>query len=232
MITHGSNKTTGLSDIHNDHDMASLSQHSKDTRSPFYTPELRTRADSAGSEQKCSHKPRLSTSLTLNTDYSEDKSSDDTNESQHLELDETEKIYQHNIPEKESEQNDMQQRTKTLSNKVLLRVFSNTSDTRQRVKQLERKNKFKKIIIDTYRDEYAIFAETEDLIVEYCVREKAITNLCAKEGEPENQNCKMRKRHLRDWPDNTSRIKEERLLEDVKEFQEQLAQVKHRIAFP
>ena len=42
----------------------------------------------------------------------------------------------------------------------------------------------------------------------------------------------MRKRHVRDWPDNTSRIREEGLLEDVKEFQEQLAQVKHRIAFP
>ena len=126
----------------------------------------------------------------------------------------------------------MQQRIKTLSNRVLVRIFSTTSDTRQSLKQPERNNKFKKIIIDTYRDEYAIVAETEDLIVEYCVREKAITNLCAKEGEPENQYCKMQKRHLRDWPDNTSRIKEEGLLEDVKEFQEQLAQVKHRIPFP
>ena len=232
MITHGSNKTTGLSNIHYDHDTASVSQHSKDTRSPFYTHERRTRADSAGSEQKYNHKPRLSTSVTLNTDHSEDESSDDTNESQHSELDETEKIYQHNIPENESEPNDMQQRIKTLSNRVLVRIFSMTSDTRQRVKQPERNNKFKKIIIDTYRDEYPIVAETEDLIVEYCVREKAITNLCAKEGEPENQYCKMRKRHLRDWPDNTSRIKEEGLLEDVKEFQEQLAEVKHRIAFP
>ena len=108
-----------------------------------------------------------------------------------------------------------------------------TSDTRQRVKQPERTNKFKKLIIDTYRDEYAIVAETEGLIVEYCVREKAkFTYLCAKDGEPENQYCKMRKRHVRDWPDNTSRIREEGLLEDVKEFQEQLAQVKHRIAFP
>ena len=113
------------------------------------------------------------------------------------------------------------------------RIFSMTSDTRQRVKQPERTNKFKKLIIDTYRDEYAIIAETEGLIVEYCVREKAkFTNLCAKDGEPENQYCKMRKRHVRDWPDNTSRIREEGLLEDVKEFQEQLAQVKHRIAFP
>ena len=50
MITHGSNKATDLSDSHNDHDTASVSQHSKDTRSPFYTPERRTREDSAGSE--------------------------------------------------------------------------------------------------------------------------------------------------------------------------------------
>ena len=35
-----------------------------------------------------------------------------------------------------------------------------------------------------------------------------------------------------DWRDNTSRIREERSLEDVKEFQERLAEVKHRIAFP
>ena len=37
-----------------------------------------------------------------------------------------------------------------------------TSDTRQRGKQPERNNKFKKIIIDTYREEYAIVAETEN----------------------------------------------------------------------
>ena len=138
MITHGSNKTTGLSNIHNDHDTASVSQHSKDTRSPFYTLERRTRADSAGSEQKYSHKPRLSTSVTLNTDHSED----DTNESQHSELDDTEKIYQHNITENESKPNDMQQRIKTLSNRVLLWIFSLTSDTRQSVKQPEINNKF------------------------------------------------------------------------------------------
>ena len=42
MITHGSNKTAGLSNIHNNHDTASVRQHSKDTRSPFYTPERRT----------------------------------------------------------------------------------------------------------------------------------------------------------------------------------------------
>ena len=92
----------------------------------------------------------------MNTDHSEDESSDDTNESQHSELDETEKIYQHNIPENESEPTDMQQRIKTLSNRVLMRIFRMTSDTRQRFKQPERNNNFKKIIIDTYRDEYPL----------------------------------------------------------------------------
>ena len=85
MITHGSNKTTGLSNSHNDHDTASVRQHSKDTSSPFYTPERRTRADSTGSEQKYSHKSRVSTSsVTVNKDHSEGEVSDDTNESQHV----------------------------------------------------------------------------------------------------------------------------------------------------
>ena len=128
----------------------SVSQHSKDTRSPFYTPERRTRADNAGSEKKYTHKPRLSTSsVTSNKDHSEDDLSDDTNDSQHSEFDDTEKIYQHNIPQNESEPNDMQQTIKKPCNRVLLRIFSMTSDTRQRVKQPERNTKFKKIIIDT-----------------------------------------------------------------------------------
>ena len=166
MITHGSNKTTGLSNSHNDHDTAFMSKHMKDTRSPFYPPERRTRVDSVGSEQKYSHKLRLSTSsVTLNKDPSEDELSDDTNDSQQSELDVTEKIHQHNIPQNESEPNVMQQRINTPCNRVLLRIFSMTSDTRQRIKQLERNKKFKKIIIDTYREEYAIVPETEDLIV-------------------------------------------------------------------
>ena len=77
----------------------------------------------------------------MNKDHSRDELSDDTNNSQHSEIDDTEKIYQHNIPQNQ------------------------------------------------------------------------------KESE-------------RDWPDKTSRIRDEGLLEDVKEFQEQWAQVKRRIAFP
>ena len=128
MITHRSNKTT-----------ASVSQHSKDTRSPLYTHERRTWADSAGSEQRYSHKPRLSTSVT---DHPEDELNDDTNESQHSELDETEKEYQHNISKNKSEPNDMQRRNKTLSNRILVWIVSMTRDTRQCVMQPERNNKF------------------------------------------------------------------------------------------
>ena len=74
----------------------------------------RTLADSTGSEQKYSHKPRPSTRVTLNTDQSEDEWSDYTNESQHLELDKTEKIYQRNIPEDESETNDISEESRHL----------------------------------------------------------------------------------------------------------------------
>ena len=58
-----------------------------------------------------------------------------------------------------------------------------TSDTRQRAKQPERNIKFKKIIIDTYREEHAIVAETENLIVKYCVREKKQLQICAQMKE-------------------------------------------------
>ena len=77
MITHGSNKIIGLWNSHDDHDTASVSQDSKATRSPLCTPERRTQADNAGSEQEYSHKPRLSTSVPLKTDRSEDELCDD-----------------------------------------------------------------------------------------------------------------------------------------------------------
>ena len=157
---------------------------------------------SAGSEQKYSHESRVSTSVTLNTDHSEKELSDDTNESQHWELDETEK---------------KPISLKTKENQLtgsdifsMIRVTRNASHSRRET--------VKKIIIGTYREEYAIVAETEDLIIEYCVRERAIINLFTKKGEPENQYCKMRKQHIRDWPDNTSRIREEGLLEAIIEY--------------
>ena len=44
-------------------------------------------------------------------------------------------------------------------------------------------------------------AETEDFIFEYSMRREMITNHYVKEEEQENAYCKMRKQHLRDWPD-------------------------------
>ena len=103
-------------------------------------------------------------------------------------------------------------------------------DTRQRITQSERNNKFRKCILDTYNYQCTI-AETDDLIIEYCRRKDAIINLCIKEGEEESQYSRMRKRHLREWPDDTLIIEEE-LPGCIMEFQEQMTQLKHCIAFP
>ena len=93
-----------------------VSQLSKETKSPLYTPERKTWWVSSaktrnrhcihlsekrgGSEQTYSQKPRHSATVTQNTDPSEEELSNDANKSQHSDLDETEIIYQHNIPKK------------------------------------------------------------------------------------------------------------------------------------
>ena len=51
-----------------------------------------------------------------------------------------------------------------------------------------------------------MFAETEDLIIEYSMRREMITNHFVKEEEQESPYYKMRKQHARDWPDDTLRI--------------------------
>ena len=82
-------------------------------------------------------------------------------------------------------------------------------DTKQLISQPERNNSFRKIILDTYDCKRVMVAETEDLIIEYCMTTDKITNLRAKEGEKESLYSRMRKRHLRDWPDETLRIKDD-----------------------
>ena len=52
-------------------------------------------------------------------------------------------------------------------------------------------------------------AETEDLIVEYCMTTENITHLCINEGEKECSYSRMRKRYLRDWSDDTLRVKDD-----------------------
>ena len=95
-------------------------------------------------------------------------------------------------------------------------------DTRQLISKPERNNSFRKIILDTYDCKRVMVAETEDLIIEYCMTTEKITNLCAKEGEEESPYARMRKRHLRDWPDDTLRIKDDRHSKSISEFRKQL----------
>ena len=235
---HRSNQNTSLCNSQVDHDDTprSVSQHiSNNMRLPFDTPERRKRAsehaDSSRSEQKYSQEAGPTASDTLRTDSSEDDTSNKTNESQHSDIDETFKTHQNKTPNEESKPEDIQRRIKIRCDKLQSKILFMKKDSRQRITQSERNNKFRKCILDTYNDQCAIVAETDDLIIEYCPRKEAITNLCIKEGEEENQYSRMRKRHLREWPDNTWIIEEE-LSGCILGFQEQLTQLKHCIAFP
>ena len=201
LTMHRSNQITGLCNSHVDHDDTprSVSQHiSNNVRSPFDTPERRKRAsehaDSSRSEQN-SQEARLTASDTLRTDSSEDDTSNKTNESQHSDIEETFETHQHYTPNEESKQEDVQRRIKIRCDKVQSKILFMKKDTRQRITQSERNNKFRKCILDTYNDQCAIVAETDDLIIEYCPRKESIINLCIKEGEEESQYSGNRKRH-------------------------------------
>ena len=103
-------------------------------------------------------------------------------------MDETSETHQRNTPDEESIPEDIQRRINVLFMK---------KNTRQRI-QSERNNKFRKCLLDTYNDQHAIVAETDDLIIEYCPRKETIINLCIKDGDEVNQYCRMRKLHLRE----------------------------------
>ena len=84
--------------------------------------------------------------------------------------------------------------------KVQIRIISMKQDTEQLITQPERSN-FRKIIFDTYDCKcviIAVFVETEDLIIEFCVTKETITNMCGEEGEEESTYGSFCKRHLRD----------------------------------
>ena len=65
------------------------------------------------------------------------------------------------------------------------------------------KNNVRKILLDTHDCKSVMVAEAEGLSIKYCMTNEAITNLCAKEGEEESTYDRMRKRLLREWPDDT-----------------------------
>ena len=206
---HRSNQNTGLcnSQVGHDDTLRSVSQHiSNNARSPFDRSERRKRAsehaDSSISEQKCSQETRLKASDSLGTESPEDDNSVKTNISQHSDIEEPFETHQSNAHNEESKPEDIQRRITIRCDKVQSKILFMKEDTRQRITQSERNNKFRKCIYDTYCDQCAIVAETDDLIVEYCPRKEAIIHLCIKEGEEENQYSRMRKR----WPDNTLTI--------------------------
>ena len=113
---------------------------------------------------------------------------------------------------------------------IQIRIINMKHDTRQLISQPEMNNSFRKIILDTYDCKRVMVAETEDLIIEYCMTTEKITNLCSKEGEKESLYSRMRKRHLRDWPDNTLRIKDDGHSKSISEFRKQLLGLKHYTA--
>ena len=102
-------------------------------------------------------------------------------------MDETSETYQHNTPDGECKPEDIQRRIQIRCDNVQSKILFMNKYTRQRITQSERNNKFRKCILDTYNDQYAIVAEANDLISEYYPRKEAIINLCIKKGRDENQ---------------------------------------------
>ena len=149
---------------------------------------------------------KQATSDSLGTESPEDDTSNKTSESQHSDIEEPFETHQGNAHNEESKPEDIQRRITIRCDKVQSKILFMKEVTRQRITQSERNNKFRKCIHDTYCDQCAIVAETDDLIVEYCPRKEAIIHLCIKEGEEENRYSRMRKRHIREWPDNTLTI--------------------------
>ncbi|GFS24769.1 hypothetical protein ElyMa_005165600 [Elysia marginata] len=60
--------------------------------------------------------------------------------------------------------------------KVQLQIINMNEATRNKIAQPERNNTFKKLLLDTFEDTCSMVAETEDLIVEYCIRKEQIIN--------------------------------------------------------
>ncbi|GFR92062.1 hypothetical protein ElyMa_006190800 [Elysia marginata] len=96
-----------------------------------------------------------------------------------------------------------------LCDKVQLQIINKNEATRKKIAQPERSNTFKKLLLDTFEDTCSIVVETEDLIVEYCIRKEQIINFFTIEDKEITLYKRMLKRHIKDWPDDTHRIKEE-----------------------
>ena len=108
------------------------------------------------SKQKYNQETRHTVSDTLNTDSSDNSNSEETNKSQHLDIDETSETHQYNTHDEESNPQDIQGRIMTRCDKLQSKILFMINDTRQRITQSER-NKFRECILDTYNDQYVFF---------------------------------------------------------------------------
>ena len=155
----------------------------------------------------------------MNTEYSEREHKVKTNESENLKTDEAVQAKGHHIHDEESKM-DKKLTNKISFDKVQARTINMERDVTKLVSRPRRKNTMKKIILDTSWG--VMVAETEDFIFEYSMRREMITNHYVTKEEQESPYCKMRKQHLRDWPDDTLTIEEEGHAEALSKFQKQL----------
>ena len=156
----------------------------------------------------------------MNTEYSEREHKVKANESKKLKTDEAVQAKGHHIHDEKSKMKDSKLTNKISCDKVQARTINMERDVTKLVSRPRRKNTMKKIILDTSWG--VMVAETEDFIFEYSMRREMITNHYIKEEEQESPYCKMRKQHLRDWPDDTLRVEEEGHAEALSKFQKQL----------
>ena len=237
------NQSTVLPNSQVFQDAASVCQRSYSTPN---TPEQRNPEgqDAESSLQQSSLETRLGASEPINNtgpecydetcesqesaDNSEHEHSDEIDESTNSETKEITQAPQDLMLERKSK--DTQRSNRVPCFKIQIRIINMKHDIRQLISQLERNNSFRKIILDTYDCKRVLVAETEDLIIEYCMTTEKITNLCAKEGEEESLYARMRKRHLRDWLDDTRRIKDDGHSKSISELRKQLLGLKHYTA--
>ena len=195
-----------------DQDTAILGQHTEHSSNTADTREQKTAESSV--------RTRSSVNEILKTGYSEREHEVKANESKHLKTDEAVQAKGHHIHDEESKKKDSKLTNKISCDKVQARTINMERDDTRRVSRPRRKNTMKKIILHTSWG--VMVAETEDFIFEYSMRREMITNHYVKEEEQESPYCKMRKQHLRDWPDDTLRIEEEGHAEALSKFQKQL----------
>ena len=237
------NQSTVLPNSQVFQDAASVCQRSYSTPN---TPEQRNPEgqNTESSLQQSSLKTRLGASEPINNtgpecydetcesqesaDNSEHEHSDEIDESTNSEAKETTQAPQDLMLKRKPK--DTQRSNRVPCFKIQIRIINMKHNTRQLISQPERNNSFRKIILDTYDCKRVLVAEPEDLIIEYCMTTEKITNLCAKEGEEESLYARMRKRHLRDWPDDTRRIKDDGHSKSISEFRKQLLGLKHYTA--